>query len=85
MQVPEAAVVIDGHDRYLMPGLADMHAHIMDEDQLLLFVANGVTTVRNMSGGGRAPERGDSRKEHRSGEIRDPSSESCYSFHYQPP
>ena len=51
VQVPEAAVVIDGHDRYLMPGLADMHAHIMEEDQLLLFVANGVTTVRNMSGG----------------------------------
>ncbi len=51
VQVPDAAVVIDGRSEYLMPGLADMHAHIMEEDQLALFIANGVTTVRNMAGG----------------------------------
>jgi imidazolonepropionase-like amidohydrolase len=36
-----------------MPGLADMHVHLeyFDRDtQLLLFLANGVTTVRNMDG-----------------------------------
>jgi imidazolonepropionase-like amidohydrolase/pimeloyl-ACP methyl ester carboxylesterase len=51
VQVPEAAVVIDGRGRYLMPGLADMHAHVLVEDELILFIANGVTTARNMAGG----------------------------------
>ena len=49
-EVPEGARRIEGSGRYLMPGLADMHAHV-DEDALLLFLANGVTTVRNMHGG----------------------------------
>ncbi|MPR36227.1 amidohydrolase family protein [Salmonirosea aquatica] len=42
--------LIDGAGRYLMPGLNDMHVHVNDEDNLLLFIANGVTTVRNMAG-----------------------------------
>src|SRR5436190_1760210 len=33
-----------------MPGLADMHAHTWTEQDLTLYVAAGVTTVRNMSG-----------------------------------
>jgi imidazolonepropionase-like amidohydrolase len=48
--VPEGARVIDGTGKYLMPGLADMHVHISNEDEFLLFVANGVTTVRDMWG-----------------------------------
>ncbi|MDH3612552.1 MAG: amidohydrolase family protein [Gammaproteobacteria bacterium] len=54
--VPEHAKVVDGTDRYLMPGLAEMHAHIPDSgtpnlDRVFsLFVANGVTTVRGMLG-----------------------------------
>lgn len=54
--VPKDAVVVDGTDRYLMPGLAEMHAHIPDissqnlDRVLTLFVANGVTTVRGMLG-----------------------------------
>lgn len=44
------ARIVDGAGRYLMPGLADMHVHPWSEDQLLLFLANGVTTVRNMFG-----------------------------------
>ncbi len=51
VKVPGSAVVIDGKGKYLLPGLADMHAHIDDEDYLFLFVANGVTTIRNMWGG----------------------------------
>jgi imidazolonepropionase-like amidohydrolase len=54
--VPKDAVVVDGTDRYLMPGLAEMHAHVaevgsqdLDRD-FTLFVANGVTTVRGMLG-----------------------------------
>jgi imidazolonepropionase-like amidohydrolase len=49
--VPAArARVIDGTGRFLLPGLADMHAHLYDMPSLALLVANGVTTVRNMGG-----------------------------------
>ena len=51
LAVPEGATVVDGTGRYLMPGLADMHVHTWYADELTLFVANGVTTVRNMFGG----------------------------------
>ncbi len=47
--VPEDAQVIDGTDAYLMPGLADMHVHASKED-FLLYVAAGVTTIRNLNG-----------------------------------
>lgn len=50
VKIPDEASRIDGRGKYLMPGLADMHAHILNEDQLTLFVANGVTTVCNMVG-----------------------------------
>lgn len=54
--VPEGALVVDGTDRYLMPGLVEMHAHVPavggeELDRVLtLFVANGVTTMRGMLG-----------------------------------
>lgn len=54
--VPEHAVVVDGTDRFLMPGLAEMHAHVpvagsADLPQVLtLFAANGVTMIRGMLG-----------------------------------
>ena len=47
---PEGAQVIDGTGKYLLPGLVDMHVHIQYENDLLLLVANGVTSVRNMWG-----------------------------------
>ncbi len=47
---PEGATVIDGRGRFLMPGLADLHVHCWYEEELLLFLANGVTTVRNLWG-----------------------------------
>jgi imidazolonepropionase-like amidohydrolase len=56
MPVPEAALVVDGTDRYLVPGLTEMHAHVPPatsadlERDLALFIANGVTTVRGMLG-----------------------------------
>lgn len=52
-ELPEGASTIDGRGKYLMPGLADMHVHPDRPDQLLLFIANGVTTIRNMHGGPR--------------------------------
>jgi len=48
--VPEGATRIDGKGRWLMPGLADMHVHTWSADDFPLFIANGVTTVRNMFG-----------------------------------
>lgn len=54
--VPDNAVVVDGTDRFLMPGLFEMHAHVpglksRDLDRVLhLFVTNGITTVRGMLG-----------------------------------
>jgi len=50
VRVPEGAQRIDGAGRYLAPGLADMHVHTWDAGELALFVAYGVTTVRNMFG-----------------------------------
>jgi imidazolonepropionase-like amidohydrolase len=54
--VPEGARIVDGTDRFLMPGLAEMHAHVPPagsdelERDLALFAANGVTIVRGMLG-----------------------------------
>ncbi len=59
IKVPADAQRIDGRGKYLMPGLVDMHVHLLPgagtpEDlagqQLQLLLANGVTTVRNMIG-----------------------------------
>ena len=47
---PGDAEIIDGTGRYLIPGLADMHGHISTPDALPLYLAAGVTTVRDMWG-----------------------------------
>lgn len=47
--VPDAAVRIDGSGRFLMPGLADMHTHVMHDRRpefMIFYLANGVTTIR---------------------------------------
>jgi hypothetical protein len=44
-------LVIDAAGQYLMPGLVDMHVHVREANELLQFVANGVTAVRNLWGG----------------------------------
>jgi len=57
-QLPKNARVIDGTGQYLIPGLWDMHVHSAFGDWfpggrdviLPLFVANGVTGVRDMGG-----------------------------------
>jgi imidazolonepropionase-like amidohydrolase len=69
VKIPDDAQRINGNNRYLMPGLADMHMHFIrpatsglfqasasehfDEENrvlALLYLANGVTTVRNLWG-----------------------------------
>ncbi len=45
--VPANAQVIEGNGAYLMPGLVDNHSHIEgDQNNLALYLANGVTTIR---------------------------------------
>lgn len=48
--VPEGARVIEGDGRFLLPGLADMHAHLVDEDRFAVYLVSGITTVVNMNG-----------------------------------
>ena len=53
IQIPQEAKIIDGKGAYLMPGLADMHVHLRGEwplPQLDLYLANGVTTIRDLDG-----------------------------------
>lgn len=42
--------LLDGNSAYLLPGLFDMHVHVMDRKYLALSLAHGVTSVRNMGG-----------------------------------
>ncbi len=49
-EVPEGARVIDGNGKTLMPGLADMHVHHWSGSTGVLYLANSVTTVRNLWG-----------------------------------
>ena len=55
IHIPEGAVRIDGRGRYLMPALADMYVQLSPNSwrvrrELALYVAHGVTLVRNMDG-----------------------------------
>jgi len=51
VKIPKSAEIVQGEGKaFLMPGLADMHVHITEGNDLRLLIANGVTTVRNMSG-----------------------------------
>lgn len=48
--LPADAQVVDGQGKFLIPGLWDMHAHIQGNDKvwLPLYIANGVTGIRDM-------------------------------------
>lgn len=70
------AIVIAAKGKYLMPGLAEMHAHVPPVDDLepmkevlLLFAARGVTTIRGMLG---HPKHLELRSKIQSGEILGP-------------
>jgi Amidohydrolase family len=41
---------IDAHGAFLIPGLWDMHVHVHNTIELPLYIANGVTGIRIMSG-----------------------------------
>ena len=46
---PEGAEVWAGENRFLMPGLWDMHVHVTGNNDGLLHLAGGVTTVRDLA------------------------------------
>jgi hypothetical protein len=51
IKVPPQALRVDGAGTaYLLPGLADMHTHVMRAEDLLPYTANGVTTILHMGG-----------------------------------
>jgi imidazolonepropionase-like amidohydrolase len=73
----KGAIVIDGKGKYLIPGLAEMHAHVPPIDDLQpmkevlsLFAANGITTIRGMLG---HPKHLELRAQLQSGEILGPN------------
>jgi hypothetical protein len=41
---------IDAKNLFLSPGLIDMHVHLWDEQELGLYLANGITAIRNLWG-----------------------------------
>ena len=42
--------ILDAKNKYLTPGLIDMHVHVWDRYELGLYLSNGVTAVRNLWG-----------------------------------
>ena len=58
--VPAGTTRIDGRRKFLMPGLAEMHAHVqgpqaanseeLNRDIMFLYIANGITAIRAMLG-----------------------------------
>jgi imidazolonepropionase-like amidohydrolase len=50
VRVPKEAKVVDATGKFLIPGLWDMHVHTSYKEFLTLFVANGVTGVRDLGG-----------------------------------
>jgi imidazolonepropionase-like amidohydrolase len=50
VRVPRGARAVDGAGRYLVPGLWDMHSHVVGYGRtaLPLYLANGVTGIRDM-------------------------------------
>jgi len=80
VKLPKDAAGIDGNGKYLVPGLVDMHTHLLSDSdeypdsigphELRVMVANGVTTVRFMIG---TPELLALRSRSANGEIEAPT------------
>lgn len=69
--------VVDGRGRWLLPGLVDTHVHLDDPDDLLLYLAKGVTTIVNLRG---SPEHLAWREELARGERPGPRMSTCGPF-----
>ncbi len=73
VRVPAGAVRVEGKGKFLIPAIAEMHAHIpggnapaeLVERTLFLYAANGLSTIRGMLGDPRHLEYRESRGEGR--------------------
>ncbi len=71
------SIIIDGKGKYLIPGLAEMHAHIPPPstskerilETLFLYLSNGITTIRGMLG---HPSHLELRQKAENGQIQSP-------------
>jgi len=80
LSIPGDALRIDGRGKFLMPGLAEMHAHVqgpqapnaeeLNRDIMFLYVANGITSIRAMLG---APNQLLLREQLKRGEVLGPT------------
>jgi Amidohydrolase family len=54
VEIPKNAHIIEARSKWVLPGLIDMHSHVADVDiatlPLQLYLANGVTTIRDPGG-----------------------------------
>ncbi len=59
VKIPKDALKVDGKGKFLIPGLSDMHVHLFTDDEFpeelapdefKIMIANGVTTIRLMTG-----------------------------------
>jgi imidazolonepropionase-like amidohydrolase len=50
--IPDGAQIVEAQGKWIVPGLIDSHAHSEDDEGRLLslYLANGVTTIRNPGG-----------------------------------
>ena len=75
VSIPAGATRIDAAGKYVMPGLADVHVHMvgpraLQEELLKMYVVEGVTTILNMRG---APEHLALRADIRAGRVFGPN------------
>ena len=86
-KISKNCTLIDGHHRYLIPGLVDSHVHLPlhgQADQLLvlqMLLANGITTGINMEG---SPEILELRNQIRAGKVIAPTLYTTGIFIQQP-
>ena len=90
---PEGAAEIDATGKYVLPGLINIHGHIQDERggaaqpyayQNKLWLASGITTVRDVSAGADAKAFVELRAQSASGAIEAPRFFICAGFSARP-
>src|SRR5262245_3953943 len=90
---PEGAAEIDATGKYVLPGLINIHGHIQDERggaaqphayQNKLWLASGITTVRDVSAGADARQFVELRAQSAAGTLEAPRFFICAGFNMRP-
>jgi len=50
IHAPRGASIVDGRGNFLLPGFWDMHTHVWKPERLRLYLASGITGIRNTGG-----------------------------------